>query len=149
MGPGFDFYPSPSQVNLSHNTRHILPVVTNLELLFVFSPHLNEGEISGLPGASVMGGASVAPQPLVPAATLPPGFGDALTAALDVMAFAQDIDPSGVSEGITSTEGYLISDGHQSKGLPMTITESSISPPTTVIEMGINKTSYAIDCPTS
>ncbi|KAG8041888.1 hypothetical protein G9C98_007192 [Cotesia typhae] len=101
------------------------------------SPHLNEGEISGLPGASVMGGASVAPQPLVPAATLPPGFGDALTAALDVMAFAQDIDPSGVSEGITSTEGYLILDGHQSKGLPMTITESSISPATTVIEMAL------------
>ncbi|XP_044575344.1 uncharacterized protein LOC123259139 isoform X2 [Cotesia glomerata] len=98
------------------------------------SPHLNEREISGLPAASVMGGASVPPQPLVPAPTLPPGFGDALTAALDVMAFAQDIDPSSGAEGITST-GYLISDGHQSKGLPMTITESSISP-TTVIEMG-------------
>lgn len=75
------------------------------------------------------------------------GFGDALTAALDVMAFSHDIDPTAEATGITSTIGPISksTSNYQSKGLPMTITESSMSSATTVIEMGINKTHHTND----
>ncbi|XP_053594306.1 uncharacterized protein LOC103575567 [Microplitis demolitor] len=80
------------------------------------SPHMNEPQISATTA----------------------GFGDALTAALDVMAFSHDIDPTAEATGITSTIGPISksTSNYQSKGLPMTITESSMSSATTVIEMG-------------